>query len=161
MEDAIGYLFRFVMYTMFGLSMETVFSIYPIELILGTKVKRRVPFKYLEGFVSAYMIPLHGLGLLFLFEPGSAAISSLHPLVRYGIYAVGITTMEVAWGWLCDKALGFYSWDYYATSRFRIFKRGYSLWTLVPCWGVVGMLLEVYSGLIVSLTPYVVSFFGW
>ena len=159
MEDAIGYLFRFVMYTMFGLSMEVVFSVYPIEIILGTKVKRRVPFKYLEGFVSAYMIPLHGLGLLLLFEPGSAAISTLHPQVRFAIYAVGITAMEVTWGWLCEKVLGFYSWDYYASSRYRIFRGGYSLWTLIPCWGVAGMVLEVYTGLMQSLSPHVVTFF--
>jgi hypothetical protein len=160
MDDVIGYLFRFLMYAMFGLSMETVFSIYPIELVLGTKVRRRVPFKYLEGFVSAYMIPLHGLGLLIFFEPGSAAISSFHPVVRFAIYAIGITLMEVLWGWLCDRTLGFYSWDYYATSRYRIFKRGYSLWTLVPCWGAAGMLLEVYTDLMIILTPHVVSFFA-
>lgn len=159
METLVAHLFRFVLYSMFGLCMEVLFAAHGIDVVLGYKVPRRVPRKYLEGFVSLTMIPLHGLGLLFLFEPGAAAIQELHFTLRFALYAVGITATEAAYGWLCEKVLGFYSWDYYAGSKYRVFKRGYTLWTLVPLWGLAGMLLEPYSQLVKHLAPFAVEFF--
>jgi len=150
--------FRFVMYALFGLTLETIFAAGGIDRVLGFPVKRRVPKKYLEGFVSLYMIPLHGFGLLLLFEPLTAAASAWPWPARFASYAVAITFAEVAWGWLQDKVLGFYSWDYYAESRYRVFKRGYTLWTLVPLWGLAGMLLERYTRLMVNLSPHAVAF---
>ena len=158
MELVVGYLFRFTLYVMFGLCMEVLFAAHGIEVVLGYRLKRRVPRKYLEGFVSLTMIPLHGLGILFLFEPGLAVIGELHIGFRFVIYAGGFTLMEAAYGWLCHKVLGFYSWDYYKESRFRIFKGGYTLWTLVPLWGIAGILLESYSQLVQHLSPYAVAF---
>ncbi len=159
METVVAHLFRFTLYVMFGLCMEVLFAAHGIDLVLGYKIPRRVPRKYLEGFVSLTMVPLHGLGLLFLFEPGSAYVQDLHFTIRFAIYAVGITLMEALYGWACHKVLGFYSWDYYAESKYRVFKRGYTLWTLVPLWGIAGMLLEPYSQLLQHLTPYAVAFF--
>lgn len=160
MDIFVGYGFRFCMYMMFGLCMETVFSIHGIDVMLGYRVDRRVPRKYLEGFVSAYMIPLHGLGVLFGFEFLRATIAHWHVGFRYAAYCIGITFAEVAWGFVCDKVLGFYSWDYYAGSRFRMFKRGYTLWTLLPAWGIAGLVLEFYTDLMIHLTPAVVEFVG-
>lgn len=160
METAIAYTFRFVLYTFFGLTLEMIFSVVGIERSLGYRLKRRVPRKYLEGFVSLYMIPLHGLGVLFFFEPVSAAIADWFILLRFCVYAVFISLVEVAWGWLLDKVIGFYPWDYYAESKFRVFKRGYTLWTLVPQWGIAGLVLEVYSQLLIHLSPDVVTFFS-
>jgi len=42
-----------------------------------------------------------------------------------------------------------------------MFKRGYTLWTLVPMWGFAGMMLEVYSGLLLHLSPHVAGYFGY
>ena len=70
METAIEWTFRFVIYAMTGMALETIFAVDGIERVAATKIERRVPKKYLEGFVSLYMIPLHGLGMLFLFEWG-------------------------------------------------------------------------------------------
>lgn len=159
METALGLGFRFVAYVLFGLTMETLFAIDGIERALGCPVHRRVPKKYLEGFVSAYMIPLHGLGLLFGFEPMAALVSSWPWPLRFGVYAAGISAAEAAWGFVLDRTLGFYTWDYYADSRFRVFKRGYTLWTLVPLWGMTGLVLEGYSGLLIHLTPQAVAYF--
>jgi len=159
MEVAIAYTFRFVLYSFFGLTLEMLFSVVGIERSLGYRLDRRVPRKYLEGFVSLYMIPLHGLGVLFFFEPLTAAVSGWFIGIRYCIYAVGISFAEVAWGWFLDKVVGFYPWDYYAKSKYRVFKRGYTLWTLVPQWGLAGLVLEVYSRLLVDLSPHVVTFF--
>ena len=160
MEQAIPYIFRFVLYMAFGLVMETICAVDAIERLMGREVPRRVPKKYLEGFVSLYMIPLHGLGVLLVLEPLILLIAPLHWTARYLIYALVITAAEVAWGWVLDKVLGFYPWDYYALSRFRMFKRGYTLWTLIPFWGLAGIMLEVYSGLLLHLSPHVAAYFG-
>ena len=159
MATTIAYVFRFLMYVMFGLSMEVLFAVHPIEMVLGCKVNRRVPKKYLEGFVSAYMIPLHGLGVLFGFESMVLLISDFNIAIRFVVYSLGITVSEALWGYVCDKVLGFYSWDYYADSKYKIFERGYTLWTLVPIWGIAGMILEIYTKLMVYLSPHVVEFF--
>lgn len=155
MESLAPYAFRFVAYTFFGLSLEMIFSVTGIEHALGCRVHRRVPRKYLEGFVSLYMIPLHGLGLLFGFEPVLAAIADWAWPLRFLVYAVAISGAEVLWGFFLDKTVGFYPWDYYADSRFKVFRRGYTLWTLVPLWGIAGLILEAYAGLLLYLSPYV------
>ncbi|MEK6624004.1 MAG: hypothetical protein AABY86_03490, partial [Bdellovibrionota bacterium] len=54
--------FRFIMYVFCGFSMEIIFAVKGIELCVGVPIPRRVPGKYLEGFVSLYMIPIHGFG---------------------------------------------------------------------------------------------------
>ncbi len=159
MEQFVALTFRFVMYAMFGLAMEATFAAHGIDFALGYRMPRRVPKKYLEGFVSLYMIPLHGFGLLFVFEPGVRYVEHLHVGLRFLIYCVGITAMEAGYGWLCHKVFGFYSWDYYRDSRFRIFREGYTLWTLVPLWGLAGLVIEVYSALLLHLSPHVVGFF--
>ena len=160
MADAVMLLFRFLAYTAFGLVMETIFAADGIERACGCTIPRRVPRRYLEGFVSLYMIPLHGLGILFLLEPLFDFVAPWSWPFRYGVYAVGITAAEVAWGFLLDKVLGFYPWDYYALSPWRVCRRGYSLWTLVPLWGVAGLVLEQYTGLVRHLAPLVAAFYG-
>jgi len=157
-EDVIPYLFRFVAYTFFGLTLEMTFATGGIEVALGCAVPRRVPRKYLEGFVSLYMIPLHGVGVLFGFEPIRAAVLGWPWPARFAVYAAGITLAEAAWGFVLDKTIGFYPWDYYASSRFRVFRRGYTLWTLVPLWGLAGLVLEWYCGLMIHLSPQVVGY---
>lgn len=160
METVAPLIFRFVAYAAFGLVMETLFAVDGIERVLGCKLDRRVPKKYLEGFVSLYMIPLHGLGVLVALEPLMLLMAPLHWVFRYFVYALFITFCEVAWGWVLDKTLGFYPWDYYAKSKYRMFRRGYTLWTLVPLWGVAGMLLEQYAQLLLHLSPHVSVYFG-
>lgn len=158
METTIELIFRFVGYTFFGLTLEMLFSVHNIDLALGHKVKRRVPFKYLEGFVSVYMIPLHGLGLLFLFEPVYPLVADWFVLWRYLLWCLLITVMEVLWGMLLRRVVGFYTWDYYADSKYRVFKHGYTLWTLIPLWGISGLIIEKYSQLLIHLSPHVVRF---
>lgn len=159
MDTAIQLLFRFVGYTCFGLVMETFFAATGIDRAMGCPVPRRVPRRYLEGFVSLYMIPLHGLGVLFALEPLMILALPWPWPLRFALYAVAITVAEILWGVVLDKTLGFYPWDYYAQSRFRVFRRGYTLWTLVPLWGVAGMLLERYSILLRYLSPHVAAFY--
>jgi hypothetical protein len=161
MDTAIPLLFRFTAYMCFGLVMETLCAIDGIERLVGRPIPRRVPKKYLEGFVSAYMIPLHGLGVLFLMEPMIDMVAPVSWPFRVAVYAAGLTVCEMAWGWILDKTLGFFPWDYYSLSKWKIGKRGYSLWTLVPMWGFAGMVLEQYCGLIRYLSPFVSTYFGY
>ena len=147
--------FRFVFYVFAGLTLEMLFSTHGIELCLALKkpLHRRVPFKYFEGFVSVYMIPLHGFGMLFLFEPLHQALLSVHWGFRYLVWAVLFSVMESFWGWFLLKTIGFYPWDYYKESRFKVFREGYTLWTLVPLWGVTGLVFEKYADLLAVLAP--------
>jgi hypothetical protein len=159
MDTAIQLTFRFLAYVLFGLTLEVVFAVLSLERMVGAPIPRRVPKRYLEGWVSLYMIPLHGLGVLF-------GIEALHDLIRawrwparYLVWCVAFTGAEWVYGWLQDKLLGFYTWDYYALSRWRMGARGYSLWTLVPCWGLAGLVIEVYSDLMRYLSPHVSAYF--
>ena len=158
METLIEHGFRIVIYAMTGMVMETLFAVDGIERMMGTALHRRVPKKCLEGFVSLYMIPLHGLGMLYGFEWGRAFTAAWVWPLRYLWWAAMLTIAEIAWGFLLDKVFGFYSWDYYADSKYRIFKRGYSMWTLVPMWGVAGLVLERWSDLLVHLSPFVSAY---
>jgi hypothetical protein len=160
--DPVASVFRFVMYVFFGLSLEVIFSVVGIDRCLGFFLPTRVPVRYKEGFVSLYMIPLHGFGLLLLFEPVQYLLFLLSEdwwfvPVRFVVWAVLITMMEVLWGWFLEKALGFFTWDYYRRSKWAIF-RGYTLWTLVPGWGVAGLVIGYYSDLLVAVSPVVTRF---
>lgn len=158
METVIGWTFRFFLYMVVGLALEMIFSVTGIERTVGRELNRRVPRHYMEGFVSLYMIPLHGLGMLFLFESARDFSREWFFGYRYLFYCLGISGAEAIWGFVLDKTLGFYPWDYYANSKYKVFERGYTLWTLVPQWGLAGMILEVYSDMLRWLTPYAVQF---
>ncbi len=134
--------------------MEVIFSVMGIELALGKKLKKQTPHKYLEGFVSLYMIPIHGLGVTFLYLPMYNLIADFPLVARYLIWCATFTGCEIIGGFLYHRLIGFYPWDYYKHSKYRIFENGYSLWTLVPLWGVAGLVLEKYSSLILHLSNF-------
>lgn len=159
MEIIIPLGFRFIMYVFFGFFMEIFYSVLGVNTSLGYEIKRRVPVKYLEGFVSLYMIPIHGLGMLIGFESVAPFISPLPLPVRFVCWMVLISGMEAFTGFLYHKITGFYCWDYYKHSRYKVFKEGYTLWTLLPQWGLSGLVLEVYSKLLITLSPHVLHFF--
>ena len=158
MDSMIQHVFRFVMYAMAGMVLEAINAVHGIDISLGYRVKRRVPRRYLEGFVSLYMIPLHGFGMLYGFEAVRDLTAHWNIGFRYLLWCGSFTFLEVAWGWFLDKTVGFYPWDYYAKSKYRMFRRGYTLWTLVPQWGVAGLILEFYSDLMRHISPHVTAF---
>lgn len=154
MEQLKIYLFQIIAFIFFGFTMEIIFSVTGIELALGKKLKKQTPHKYLEGFVSLYMIPIHGLGVTFLYIPMFDLIHELPIFVRYIIWALSFTGCEIIGGFIYHKLIGFYPWDYYKESKFKIFPAGYSLWTLVPLWGIAGLVLEQYTTLIIHLSKF-------
>ena len=153
MDQFIGGLYRFIFYAMAGLCLEMIFSAQGIDEVMGYDVKRRKPKKYLEGFVSIFMLPVHGLLYLFLFEPIFSMISNVSIFERFWTWAILITACEWLSGWFFEMVLGFFPWDYYKKSKFRITDKGYSLWTLAPLWGAYGLFLELYSTFLIKNTP--------
>jgi hypothetical protein len=151
-------IFEIIAFIFFGLTMEVIFSVCGIELCLGKKVKKHTPHKYLEGFVSLYMIPIHGLGVYFLYKPFFYLISDFSVVFRYITWAIAFTLCEIIGGFIYHKIIGFYPWDYYKESKYKIFQNGYSLWTLIPCWGVAGLILEKYVTLISFLSSKIDQF---
>jgi len=152
MEIIFPYLFEFVAYVFFGLSLEIIFSVTGIELTLGYKLKKQTPHRYLEGFVSLYMIPIHGFGVLFGVKNIYFIIHDYHIVLRFLIWSILISGTEVLTGYLYHKTIGFYPWDYYKNSKWKVFKEGYTLWTLIPLWGIAGLILEKYISLIIKLS---------
>jgi len=134
--------FRFSIYVLVGLTLEMTFSTTLLDFVMGVKINRRVPKKYLEGFVSLYMIPLHGFGMLFGFESVFPLISGLPWILRYVIWGIAFMLAEAGYGIVLKRIFGFYPWDYYADSKYKIMKNGYSLWTLLPFWGLYGLACE-------------------
>jgi len=156
MNVIVEMLFRFVMYVFLGFTMETIFSVTGINKVAGIKVERRVPKKYLEGFISLYMIPVYGFGF-FAFRELFGLIQDWFILWRYLIWCVLITGTEAIFGFAYDKILGFYPWDYYAGSKYKVFKRGYTLWTLAPLWGLAGLLIELYIKIVEFAAPHILD----
>ena len=105
MRIFVEYGFRFIMYVLFGLSLEVIFSVVGINLVLGYKVKTRVPKRYLEGYVSLFMIPIHGLGILFIFENVYAFAGGWFIVLRYLLWCVLFTVAEVLGGLFYNKIL--------------------------------------------------------
>jgi hypothetical protein len=159
-DQILAFLFRSFGYVMFGFFLEVFYAVTGIEKSVGAPIPRRVPKKYLEGFVSLYMIPIHGLGMYFGFEAVQALIGDWNIVFRFIIWAITITLMEALGGFLYQKTIGFYSWDYYRLSPYKVFKDGYTLWTLLPQWGLAGLLMEQYSLLLQYLTPYALAYFN-
>lgn len=144
-EQLIIFLYKAFFYILFGCTMEVLFSVIGIEILVGKKIERRVPVYYREGFISLYMFPVYALCLPLLFEPISQYISQWNILLRYIFWCLSITASEAVLGFVCHKLLKFYPWDYYRLSPYKVFKDGYTLWNLIPFWGIAGLIIEFYS----------------
>jgi len=142
---------------MIGLTGEIIFSVVGLKYTLGYELKRRVSKKYLEGFVSLYMIPVYGLFLLFIFEPISLEISDWNFLFKFIFWGVSFVALEFVVGCLFDMVFKFYPWDFYDKSKYKIFGMAYSLWTYIPVWGFYGLLLERIVKIIYGISPYIIS----
>jgi hypothetical protein len=144
-DTAIVFLYKSFFYILFGCTMEVVFSVIGIEKLVGRKINRRVPISYREGFISLYMFPVYAIGLPLLFEPLYQLISEWNIIYRYLVWCLMITAAEACLGFMYHKLLKFYPWDYYKLSSYKIFKEGYTLWNIIPFWGIAGLILELYS----------------
>lgn len=151
-------LFRVCAYSAFGLIMELLFSVAGIEVLMGCKIpNKRMSKRFLEGFVSLWMIPLYcyiGFAIMeYIPRPTHMPV-----VLRYCVWAWLLAGCEAFYGWMLDDIFHDYPWSYYSLSKYTMFKRGYTLWTLLPMWGFVGLLAEKYVALVLYLSPYVEKF---
>jgi uncharacterized membrane protein len=149
-------LYKFLSYVSFGFLLEITFT--AISKLTDGKITDED--KDLKGTISLWMIPVYGFLIWLLFEPLYSLVHNLPFYIRYGIWAITISGFEALSGFLYDKYLNIQPWDY-SNDKFKVFKRGYTTWVLVPCWGFIGLILEHYTTFIQKMSefvPYVISF---
>ena len=154
MEFLIVSIFKFWCYVIFGFMLEIKFT--ALGGVADGKVTKED--KKLKGTISLWMIPVYGFLVWLLFEPLSGFIQDWPIYVRFGIWGILISSFEALSGWFYHKVLNIKPWDY-STSKFKVFKDGYTKWTLIPAWGIAGLILEHYSHFVVFMSKYVPEFF--
>lgn len=132
-------------YVMFGFFME-VFFVMMSKFIDG---KIRGKEIYLEGHTYLWMAPVYGILFIGIFEPVHALISNFDMVFRWVIWGVSFTFFEGLFGYIYDKILGFCPWDY-SGSKWKVFKNGYTKWSLIPLWGIAGLIIEGYSTILIK-----------
>lgn len=153
MEKLIYAVSIFIAYVMFGLVLEILFTgmsklKFLIKDDMVTEEDR------LMGYISMWMIPVYGILLPLIYLPLFYLMFYIIEVpfyIRYFIWAIFITGFEILSGWFYDEGLykitrGRFSirpWDYsmYKDSIFN----GYTRKTLIPLWGIAGIILEFYS----------------
>jgi hypothetical protein len=149
----IGLIFRFFCYVFLGLFLEIVVS--AINSFFSNLKLNKKHYWFLEGRSYLWMIPVYGFLLLYLFEFVNFHIYTFFIIVRYFIWAIIFTTGEWTSGFIYDKILGRCPWLY--EGKYVI--TGYTKLTLIPLWGIFGLVVEHYSSLVLYLTKYVILFY--
>ena len=125
---------RFIIYGLIGWCMEIVWT--GLNSFLKGDVK-------LTGRTYIWMFFIYGLAVFF--EPVLQRISHLNIILRGGLYATIIFTVEYLTGWVLKKVLGVCPWDY---SKCIFSVGGLIRLDYAPAWFVAGLLFEqVYYGL--------------
>lgn len=150
LDYIIQSIFKFISYVFFGFTMEICFV--AIAHLLDGKITNED--KRLTGKTYLWMIPIYGFLLLFPFEISFKLIHEWPIYFRFIFWAITFTFFEGISGWGYDRWLGFCPWDY-SDSKFKVHPSGYTKWTLLPAWGIAGLIIEQYSKLIVYLSYYV------
>jgi hypothetical protein len=156
--------FRFWAYVFFGLIMEVIvvasgdFSKVAHDIIKHGKIEKED--ERFEGKTYLWMIPIYGILILFLFEPLYKLINDWNIIFRYLVWSIGFTFFEGLSGWIYNKLIGFCPWDY-SGSKWKVFKNGYTKWSLLPVWGIAGIIIEFYSLFIQSISNCAVAAFKY
>jgi len=152
-DTAIEWIFRFWAYVFFGFVMEIkVTAISKVTDGTITQDDRK-----LHGNISLWMIPVYGLLILFFFEAVNSSIESLNIIIRYIVWSITFTFFEILSGWFYDRFLHIRPWDY-RKDRGSICN-GYTKIHYIPLWGLVGLVIEQYSSLMIYISPGVVEYF--
>jgi hypothetical protein len=123
---------RFLLYGVLGWCLE----------ILWTGLPKHRPIDWrLAGHTSWWMFPIYGL-LAPFYEPVHTHLrATRRPWpVRGLVYMLGIMGVEVATGWLIERATGRIPWDYRGSTRWQW--RGLTRFDYAPLWFLVGLGLE-------------------
>lgn len=143
-------LIRFVVYGLLGWCMEIVWT--------GLPKRRPVDWR-LRGHTTWWMFPIYGL-VAPLYEPvhNRMRVAQVPWLQRGLVYMLGIMSIEVATGWLIERATGAIPWDYRGTTRWQW--RGLTRFDYAPLWLLVGLGLEPVHDRLVQLAPAICRAFS-
>jgi uncharacterized membrane protein len=78
-------------------------------------------------------------------------------VLRYAVWCLTFTSFEALSGYLYSRFLKVKVWDY--TNDFGSILGGNTKLTLVPAWGIAGLVIEQYVLFITYLTPTAVQYF--
>lgn len=110
----------------------------------------------LAGKSYLWMFPIYAL-IGPLYEPMHDLIRAYPVFVRFSVWALGFTVVELITGWSIARMIGRSPWDY-SSSRFAI--NSYIRWDYIPLWGIAGLLLEPVHDFLLYLTPLVATYLG-
>lgn len=154
LSSILASIFQFWAYVFFGLIMEIKFT--AISRVADGKITEED--KKLKGYVPLWMIPIYGILLTFVFTPVYFyLIIDYSFIIRYVVWCVTFTGFEALSGYLYDKFLNVKVWDY-SKDKGSILN-GYTKLTLLPAWGLAGLIIEQYVEFITYLTPSAVQYF--
>jgi hypothetical protein len=140
--------FMAAMYIMAGFTLEVFFT--AISHI--TDGRWTSQDKYLTGTTYLWMMPVYGLSFPLIFVPLYHQIHDAPMILRYIVWAIMISGIEWISGYLYAKTIGFCPWNY-RDSRWKIGEAGYTRWDFVPLWGLFGLFMEWYTGLLGAVLP--------
>ncbi|WP_373998300.1 hypothetical protein [Bdellovibrio bacteriovorus] len=106
----------------------------------------------LKGHSYLWMFPIYGL--IVIFENIAPVIAHWPWLIRFVVYALGITAVECLTGFVLEKIVGRCPWDY-SGKKFAI--NAYIRWDYIPLWGIFGMVLEPICRFLVKVSPLLLS----
>lgn len=92
----------------------------------------------LQGHTQLWVMPLYGLGGLFLLEPFLSKMGKFNFFFRFIIYGAGILLIEFVAGFLIEKITGRIAWGEYK----GVLSLRYANLTYFPAWGFLGLILE-------------------
>lgn len=144
----LEFLILFAVYSCVGLTVEVVYTAsYGFLKSFGKDVGMR-------GQSYLWMVLVYGTALPYLYHPiAEHFLAASTPfLVRFIFWGLFFTTFEAIYGMLFDRFLGFCPWDY-SKSKWKVFPKGYTKWSLIPAWGVLGLLLEPLAFMLNQLMP--------
>jgi hypothetical protein len=144
-------IFRVAAYIAFGLVMEIIFT--AASQIVDGKITDID--KQMMGTVSLWMIPIYA-SIVLLYEPIFYVMTYFDVWlpIRFIVWAVLISGVEACTGYAYDKFLNLRPWDY-SMCWDKVFRNGYTRYFFVPLWGIVGLILELYTQILHSLSPYI------
>ena len=154
MNLLIAFLFRAIIYTLWGLVLEVIATAVGNIFTKGWNKDT----KLLNGDVSLWMAPIYGFFIFFCFEPIHTTILFLPAYIRFAIWAFCFMAIEFIVGLAYDKLFHIRPWNYDKDAGNIC---GYTKFSLFAFWGWGALWVESLSRFLIYLTPTVIKYFGY
>ena len=146
----IKIIFKMIMYTFFGMSMELLSS----GLKYGWKENDDRP---LFGDVSLLMVPFYAIVLTFVWDNYYQYLLWIPTWIRFTINATIFLFIEYLLGFVLNKYFNIRLWDY--SEYYDCIGDGYSRASLWAMWGWCSLWLESYSGFLNFVSKFAELYF--